>query len=580
MNGIADGIQASISATTSGVNTAIDAINSTINRFNNAIPDLFGAIPDIPTISRVTLSVDVSSIRNFAIPDTFSNQLISLNSSIPTLDQLRGDLQNIVAVPFNLLKAEMNTTFAGINTPNVTVPLPPLQDVQFCNDLDTSFIDELGKDLVRIAYIGIGVLVAIAVVIFIVNGFLTWIRWKLLNRHVAEIKERWAAGNIDKDSIRERFTGAYNEKAPVKSQGAIQLTPRALYTLNNELSHSFAYKVLDIFDSIPFLRLSHVSHDRLAWYLSYIFSPSALVCLLVGAFGLIAIGIQLLAIKPIQRKVAQEVQEVVQTVANSLGGRINAAMATSSATYATSVNSQLESIDNAINAQFFSWIANTTSVLNNTIVAYYDDLENGINGAFNGTLFASPMVEFVRCIIGNKIAALEGAIAFLQANLHIPIPRVSPDVLLLSDNTLLQVSTPVANAAIGGEGDGVFGRLVDRYLQALRGELITFGIILGVWGFICLMGMVILLWDVIANWNRTPKREMGSVEMSEKGRGSVEGTLAATTPWWQRLKLNRGRSKAHPGDVENMDKASTIGPSPLTTPVNEEPHRTVPVRSR
>jgi hypothetical protein len=436
----------------------------------------------------------VSPIRNFAIPDTFSNQLTALNSSIPTLDQLRNDLQNLVAVPFNALKAEMNTTFANIATPNVTIPLPPMQDVQFCADLDTGFLDDLGRDLVRIAHIGIGILVAIAVVIFIVNGLLTWIQWRLLNSHVAEVKERWAAGFINNDrSNRRQFRGALDEKGSAKSRGAIQLTPKTLLTLDNEVSHPFAYKVLDMIDSIPFLRLSQRSHDRLAWYLSYIFSPSALVCFLVGVFGLIAIGIQLLAIKPIQRKVTAEIAEVIQTVSNSLGGKINAAMSNDSITYAKALNAQLEDIDNSINGEFLGWITNSTGVLNNTIVAYYQDLENGINTAFNGTLFAAPMLEFVRCIIGNKIEALEGAIAFLQDNLRIPIPRVDQNILLLSNQTLLQVSSPVASAAVGGGGgsQGVFGKLVDRYLQALRSELITFGVILGVWGFICLMGLAI-----------------------------------------------------------------------------------------
>lgn len=582
---------------TSGVNAAIDTINSVIDRFNSAIPFAarslplakrqFGIpIPDIPipsipipsipgiprisTIPHVTIGFDVSSIRSFKVPDTVTNQLTALNSTIPTLDQLRGELETIVGIPFRLLKTQMNTTFAAIGTPNVTVPLPPMVDVEFCSELDTSFIDELGKDLVKLAYVGIGILIGIALVIFVINGVLVWIRYKFMNRHIGEIKERWAAGNIDGDG---RLIAG--EKVP--SKGTIKLNPEALMRLDNELSHSFAYKVLDIIDMIPFLRLSPVAHDRLAWYLSYIFSPSALVCFLVGVFGLLAIGIQLIAIKPIQRKVTEEVDKAVQVVMSSVGTKINAAMGDASATYATGVNTQLAAIDTTLNGELFTWIGNATSVLNNTVVAYYNDLETGINSAFGNTILANPMLELVRCVIGGKVAALEGAIEFLQAHLRIPIPRLAPDVLLLSSHTLAQVSSPIADAAIGGENGGVFGRLVDRYLSVLRSELVTFGVILGVWGFICLMGLVILLWDVIGNRKRTEEHTASDEKTA---------TVASHPARWNRLQFSRTTSATAASDrhgteergtVENSDESSTRGPTPVVTPGVDEPTRTLPI---
>lgn len=472
------------------------------------------------------------SIRNFNIPNTFTNQLIALNNSIPTLDQLRNDLETLVSIPFNLIKGEMNTTFASLGTPNVTVPVPPVQDIQFCGGLDTGFIDEIGNDLVDLAYIGIGVLVGIAVVIFVVNGFLVWIRYKFMARHVDEVQERWASGSTKLPTISEKEVVA----AKAGGAGATTLSPAALLTLDNELSHSFAYKVLDFIDRIPFIHLSPVAHDRLAWFLSYIFAPSALVCFLVGLFGILAICIQLIAIKPIQRKVTEEVDKVVQLVITSVAGKINSAVADDSHTFATAVNGQLSDIDTAINGQLFAWIGNATGVLNNTVVAYYNDLENGINTAFSGTLFASPITELLRCIVGNKIEALEGAVAFLQAHLHIPVPRVSQDILLLSNNTLNEVSTPIAGAAVGGDDGGVFGLLVDRYLDVLKSELVTFGIILGVWGFIVLMGLVILIWDILENRSK----KMPEIVVHDKTEtDATAASLAVRPSWWRRFSTNR-----------------------------------------
>lgn len=488
LNGLANGIQESMNSTVSAANSAIDSINSVINRFNS-VADVPGTLTSaifnppippipclnpfgcrraatIPTIPHVSIPFDVSVIRNFTIPDTFTNQLTALNNSVPTLDQLRSDLETIVSTPFNLIKQQMNTTFSSIGTPNVTVPLPPVQDIQFCGGLDTGFIDEIGNDLVTIAHIGIGVLAAIAVIIFVVNGFLVWIRWKFMNRHVDAVRERWAAGQVSEST--QPVLSEKEAAAAKTGAGTTSLTPEALLTLNNELSHSFAYKILDIIERIPFIHLSPVAHDRLAWFLSYIFAPPALVCFLVGLFGILAICIQLIAIKPIQQKVDQEVEKVVQLVITSVGGKINAAVASDSQTFATAVNGQLSDIDTTVNGQLFGWISNATSVLNNTVVAYYNDLENGINTAFGSTLLASPMTELLHCILGSKIDALEGAVSYLQAHLHIPVPRVSPDILLLSNSTLNEVANPIADAAIGGGNGGVFGLLVNRYLDVLQ----------------------------------------------------------------------------------------------------------------
>jgi hypothetical protein len=618
LNGVADGIQASITSTTSTVNAAIDSINSQIDNFNSNVPLVRRAVeslsyrglsipgtgitiptPDIiPRISRisyVTISFDVATIRSFQVPDTLSTQLIALNSSIPTLDQLRGDLENIVGIPFRLLKSEMNTTFATIAIPNVTVPLPPMVDIEFCGGLDTGFIDELGKDLVTIAHVGIGILLAIAFVIFAVNGVLTWIRYKFTNRHVAAVKARWAAGDVFPHGAHDTKTVGLSEKGDASAtpaKAATALTPEALLRLDNELSHSFAHKVLDIIDRIPILHLSPIAHDRLAWYLSYIFSPSALVCFLVGLFGILAICVQLIAIKPIQRKVDEQVAKTVQLVISSVGTKINATMGDASTTYATNVNAQLTTIDTTLNGQFFSWIGNATNVLNNTVVTYYADLETGINSAFGNTVLANPMLELVRCIVGNKIVALQGAVTFLQAHLRLPIPRVAPDVLLLSNHTLAQVSSPIADAAIGGANGGVFGRLVDRYLSILRSELVTFGIILGVWGFICLMGLAILFWDTLGKSVYAAYRNRGQPKEAMGTEKADAAAMVSSHPaWWQRLQMNRAASAAPTAGEEeteegnermhsmtvNTDTNTTPVPTPVTTPGLDGPTHALPI---
>jgi hypothetical protein len=98
------------------------------------------------------------------------------------------------------------------------------------------------------------------------------------------------------------------------------------------------------------------------------------------------------------------------------------------------------------------------------------------------------------------------------------------------------------------------------------------------------MGLAILLHDIITHWQKTPKEFKQSKNEAE---GSLEGTLASTSPkfnpkvWLEKLKINRSRSAAHHDRAyaEDLDKASTIAPSPVTTPGTERPPRIIRVPS-
>ena len=61
---------------------------------------------------------------------------------------------------------------------------------------------------------------------------------------------------------------------------------------------------------------------------------------------------------------------------------------------------------------------------------------------FDGTAFSAPIIEFLRCIIGNKVFALEKGLAWLEENLNLRLPRVSPDVLNLSAVNITEFATP------------------------------------------------------------------------------------------------------------------------------------------
>jgi hypothetical protein len=490
-------VQSSINAANQAASGAVDAANAVINTANafiNSIPQaclpIVGCTPrpsPISTITPPTLGFDVNQIRNFNIPDTFQQQVIALNSSLPTLDQLRGRLDQLIAVPFDLARSQMNTTFTQVSSRigNVTLPVPPVRSVEFCSGMDMSFIDTLAHDLVRIANICIGVLVACAVLVVLWNCLLIWAQWRKLSQATQIVRATWAQTDA-------RTT---NEKGMTRTA---QITPASLMTLNVQMQHPFAWRILNRFSLAPRTR------DRLAWFLAFILHPSAMTCLLIGLSGILIICIQLIAVRPIQRRVAAKTDELAAYVTRSIGGSINAALAGDSQRYAGSMNSVLGGIQTTLDTELFVWIDTAAGGLNATVVAYYAEIQSGVTTAFGKSLFAAAANQFLDCVLGNKINSVQAAVAFLKTHLRVAIPTVPDDVLLLSPELLSEVSKPVADAAIGGDDGGLFGTLLNRYLDALRAELIMFGVILGIWALIVLVGLVIVLWDVLRARRNAP----------------------------------------------------------------------------
>jgi hypothetical protein len=108
-----------------------------------------------------------------------------------------------------------------------------------------------------------------------------------------------------------------------------------------------------------------------------------------------------------------------------------------------------------VNNNLFGFSNTAANAVNNTIVQFYVQIENGVHSTFDGTAFSAPMIEFLRCIVGNKVFALEKGLAWLKENLNIRLPRVSPDVLKLSAGNISEIANPVSAAAtLGGDGSG------------------------------------------------------------------------------------------------------------------------------
>lgn len=160
----------------------------------------------------------------------------------------------------------------------------------------------------------------------------------------------------------------------------------------------------------------------------------------------------------------------------------------------------MDAIQSTINDGVFGWVNGTTTTLNDTINAFYDDIQNAVNTVFNGSIFESPVNDFIKCFIGSKVDAIEEALTFLHDNLHVDIPRVNETVLILSPDSVNEVSQPIASAAIGGgsgDSDGLIGKLVNSYTASLKKERVMFAIFMALWGVVVLMGLSVIFWHSV-----------------------------------------------------------------------------------
>ncbi|KAG8885917.1 plasma membrane fusion protein prm1 [Tulasnella sp. 331] len=537
-------------AVTASLNALRTAIQSDISAANGIVQDAVSGINKlIPSFLKLTLTVpqitipSLSGLQNVTIPDTFQNALTSLNSSLPTLADVRDSLDSLIDTPFQALKNDINNTFSNLRFDATTLPVPDQQRLSFCSDMDTGVIDELEHDLIKIARIGCLLLLALAVLMTLGNCALQWYRWKKLQIRMSFIRHGWGGDSTISPS------------QPAGGPFTLDLGDRNLMSIFTSVEHpiatTFAAAIAGTF------RLSGQKQNNIRFFFNYVCHKPAIACFLIGFFGIVSVELQLAAIAPLQRHYSGLVNAQINDYSLNIAQGINSNMLNQSNAYAVSINTQIDSVQNTVNQGVFGWVNGTITPLNNTLEAFYTDIQNAVETVFGGTILDSPMQEFIKCFIGSKVNALENAFTFVQENFKVDIRQVNPDVLLLSNSTVQEAVTPIANAAVGGgTGDnsgGLVQTMVNRYVASLYKERLMFCIFLGLWFLVVLMALAIIFWNSygragIYGWKK--ERYARQRRRDAIGNGVI-------TPW---TNLARTSQRTDEKEVA-FDPESTFAPS-------------------
>ncbi|KAJ3555009.1 hypothetical protein NM688_g2805 [Phlebia brevispora] len=519
-------IQSDVTAANKAIQSAVDGINK-INPFGNITVPQF-SIPSLSLLENVTLPTD------------FENALVSLNNSLPTLSDLKDKVDSLIDTPFELVKKDINDTFAGLSFDVNALPIPAQNTVQFCDQMDTSVVDDLGRDLVRIATIGTIILIIAACLLIAAHGVLEWYKWRCQRIHMRRIREAW-------------MTDPSLYRAESKPGGApvVELSDHNLLMLHGNMLHPLLMKIANRISAL--CRLSPSQHVKLSWFFHYIFHPPAFACFLIGFVGLLSVELQLLAVRPLADKYSEQAVASANDFTNTIATSINASMYNQSAAYANDINGRVDTVQSSINDGLFGWVNSTTTTLNDTINGFYDDLQDAVQTVFNGTILESPVEEFIRCFLGSKVNAIEEALTFLHNNLVVNIPRVNESVLVLSPQDVDEATRPIATAAIGGgsgNSQGVVGKLVNTYISSLHTERIMFAVFIGLWLLVVLMAISVILWHAYGKPAIEAHRRR---QWRKKHRAGIESIIV---PFRQRTPSRRA------ADIEKPHVHVSLVPPP------------------
>jgi hypothetical protein len=163
----------------------------------------------VTSLVDVTLSVPnftisaLSFLENVTIPTTFESTLIKLNSSIPSLSELKSTIDSLIDMPFESLIADINSTrlemAASFNSSILSVPsLSTLAasdtstlENELCGDLDTSLIDDTANALHKLSTIAIGLMFLLLVLVWAALCVWEWRRWRALKNTVDTVEAEW-----------------------------------------------------------------------------------------------------------------------------------------------------------------------------------------------------------------------------------------------------------------------------------------------------------------------------------------------------------------------------------------------------
>lgn len=518
----AQGIRAAIQESVEGINallsTAVGGINDVVGVFGQHVTPPHIAVPNLAALENITL------------PHEIQDGLIKLNATLPTLQQLKQTMNTLIQTPFEQMRVEVNETLAGFRFNETVFPIPQMDNVTFCDRIDTRPLDEFGEELRKVARWGLVLLGLLALIVILLCLLKEWWCWKREVKGVEGTRAVWLAQNAPSqrglDEKDPQYTDAKEDV--LKTDNLMSLIAISRHPLISSLTLALCTRV-----GIRTRR----AQDRISWLLSFLSHPASLACLFTGLLGLLSVALQTFFIHRLTHHYSSYIDTSLTHLTNDILDLINSQSLNASHTFASSANSVITQVETELNTHVLSWVETTTSTMNATLNEFLDGITDALTSTFGGTPFNAPLQTFVQCVVGQKVRGIEKALTWIHDNAHVDFDLVTEDVLVLKGAQEQAVLHPIRTALMGKDGEedgGLVGHVVGKYLKHLQQEKVMFLVLIAIYGFIMVVGMVVVLYATIRD-RRSARRggagggENGE-EMEEKLRDGLQA--APSRSWW------------------------------------------------
>ncbi|KAI5474302.1 plasma membrane fusion protein PRM1 [Pseudohyphozyma bogoriensis] len=305
-------------------------------------------------IDAAKLIDDAINAAASAFTSALNGAVSAANALIGTIDKLGGHVSKIDA-DFSSLTSDYierddveDVAFALFNTPAEIVrtaaiealenaagnlstdlfPIPDKTNLTFCNELNTTFVDEVGDSLRKWATWGLEGLAVAGVLLALVLIGIESASYSLMYRLVSTIRERWL---------------------PDSDPGSAKPTTERLLGFLEAVDHP----MLSIFCSC--------AYGAGMWFLTYITYPPALLYLFVVSMkGGVGIGVIQIQLWLLSGRVQTEAREFVagglDAFIDDIATKINTTLLDISQQFADSSNSVITGIQNDINKDALGWV--------------------------------------------------------------------------------------------------------------------------------------------------------------------------------------------------------------------------------
>jgi hypothetical protein len=471
IHGGIDVTMSAISGTTDQFNKAvgpiIDTIKSDVSNFQNTINNALKDINNVgsffggsgSTIPTLDLTADLNKLNNIHINDSaILGDLSSLNSTIPTFDQVEQDAKNAINIPFDLLKQAVNTSFNDYKFDQSVFPVANKESLTFCSD-NSKLVDFFAQlfHIVAVAKIVfLVVLIVLAVLAIVPMTFLEIRRYR---------KQRWLAGVITKHGY-DGMDMTYMASRPYTAVAGMKIAKR----------------------------FSAKRQILVRWAVAYGTTFPALFILSLAFAGLFSCLCQFILYRALQNEapaLAAEVGDFAGEVVNKLEDV--------STQWAKDANGVVLGLQDDINKDVLNWVANATSSVNNTLNTFDTEIKDGITQVFKNTPLLNVVTDVFDCLVGRKIESIEAGLTWVHDQAHVTLPLFPDDLFSLGANSsitndtsltsFLSSPTSVTTDDITAAVDHVLNMLRNNIIQE---ALISAGLLL-LYVIIVLVGIVRML---------------------------------------------------------------------------------------